>query len=178
MAQSFCKAVGIQRKYISKVCMQEQKRRKDCLNEDVEKSIKEFFQQDNVSTNIPNKKCIKKDMQEKRVLQTSLEAAWNKWKEENPDKSVSYDKFCKLKPKTIQNQSHRKLFQWLCEYCENCGLKLETINLLAGKNKTPELKLKNIYKPNKPNIYTLSMTAMPSTPSCTKSSVIWRIEEG
>ena len=39
MVTSFCKAVGMQRKFLSKLCMKKQETRKDCLDEAMKKSI-------------------------------------------------------------------------------------------------------------------------------------------
>lgn len=137
----FCKATGIQRKFLAGGCKKEQKKRKDMTSTEIVKSVHNFFDSENVSTSVPNVKCVT----EKRVLQTSLESAYNSWKDENPGKNLSYDKFCKLRPKHVLNQKHRKLFQCLFQYCENMKLKIQEINKLADKCKKPELKLKDKY---------------------------------
>ena len=116
------KAVGIQKKFLIRGCMAETKKRKDCVNEETTASVTEFFLDGNVTTNVPNIKCVK-DPKEKHVLNTSLKSAFYTWKAHNPDKDLSYDRFCKLKPKHVLNQKHRKLFQCLCEYSENVNLK-------------------------------------------------------
>ncbi|XP_033752596.1 uncharacterized protein LOC117336235 isoform X2 [Pecten maximus] len=143
MTSTFSAALGIQRKYFSQGCLKEQKKRKDCIAKETEESIQNFFCQDNVSTNLPNKKNIKKDAVECRVIQGSLHSVWNKWKEANPNKAISYDKFTKLKPKVVKTQKHRKYLQCLCEYCENLRLKMVAINKLSQEQK-PTLKMKSI----------------------------------
>ena len=104
------KPVGIQKKFLIRGCMAETKKRKDCVNEETTASVTEFFLDGNVTTNVPNIKCVK-DPKEKHVLNTSLKSAFYTWKAHNPDKDLSYDRFCKLKPKNVLNQKHRKLFQ-------------------------------------------------------------------
>ena len=70
---------------------------------------------------VPNKKCVK-DLKEKHVLNTYLKYAFDAWKADNPDIDLSYDRFCKLKPKNVLNQKDSILFQSLCEYCEDVQL--------------------------------------------------------
>ena len=80
------------------------------MNEETTASVTEFFLDGNVTTNVPNIKCVK-DPKEKHVLNRSLKSTFYTWKAHNPDKDLSYDRFCKLKPKNVLNQKHRKLFQ-------------------------------------------------------------------
>ena len=41
---------------------------------------------------------------------------------------------------------YRKLFQWLCEYCENVNLKLQAINKLADTLNRKKLKMLDKYQ--------------------------------
>lgn len=92
---------------------------------------------------VPDKKAVKKDLEQKHVMQMSLATAWSKWKDENPEKQLSFVKFIKLRSKKVMLQKHRKLFQCLCRYCENVKLKLTAVNRLAEKAERPDLKLHN-----------------------------------
>ncbi|XP_061170725.1 uncharacterized protein LOC133180172 [Saccostrea echinata] len=57
--------LGNHRSFLSSGCLKEDKKRKDCMDEATEKSVKTFFQQDQVSTNLPSKKLFRKDNDER-----------------------------------------------------------------------------------------------------------------
>ena len=143
----FAAITGIKRKYLN-TCSTDtrRKRRRDALTTDEEISVKEFYKSDNISATIPDKKSVKKDLEEAHVMNMSLDTAYTKWKSQNPEKKLSKDKFIKLRPKNVKTQKHRRLFQCLCEYCENVKLKITVVNRLAEKAKLPDLKLKNEYE--------------------------------
>jgi hypothetical protein len=46
-------------------------KRSDAVTVEIEKSIEDFFRQEDISINIPNKKIVNKNNESKSVLQTS-----------------------------------------------------------------------------------------------------------
>lgn len=136
----FCLATGIKRKYI-KTCSDDlpKKRRKDAISTEIQESVSNFYESEAVI--VPDKKAVNKKLEKTQVLPISIVTAWSKWKEENPGKQLSFDKFQKLRPKTVKTQKYRKLYQCLCEYCENVKLKLQAVNRLADRCDQPDLKL-------------------------------------
>ncbi|XP_063445276.1 uncharacterized protein LOC134725403 isoform X1 [Mytilus trossulus] len=136
----FCMATGIRRKYLSEdyVKPKPKKRRKDATSKQTTDAVKLFFKSEIHSATISDKKSVKKDLQEKHVLMMSQKSLWNKWNIENQTQ-LSFSKFCELRPKNVLTQGHRKLYQCLCEYCENVKLKLIAINRFLAHDH-PELK--------------------------------------
>ena len=59
---------------------------------------------------------------------------------------MSLAAFCKLRPKYVLTQKHQKLFQCLCEYCENVKLKLTSLNKLVEQSGRLDLKINDIYE--------------------------------
>ncbi|CAC5409077.1 unnamed protein product [Mytilus coruscus] len=136
----FCMATGIRRKYLSEdyIKPKPKKRRKDATSKQTTDAVKIFFKSETHSATISDKKSVKKDLQEKHVLMMSQKSLWSKWNTENQTQ-LSFSKFCELRPKNVLTQGHRKLYQCLCEYCENVKLKLIAINRFMAHDH-PELK--------------------------------------
>ena len=143
LKKMLCAATGIKRKYFQEGYTREaqKKRRKDAIPTEIEKEVHEFYKSDTNSILVPDKKVVKKDLEQKHVMQMSLRTAWSRWNEVNPQQKMSLDKFSKLRPKQVLTQKYRKLYQCLCEYCENVKLKLKTINKLAQSLNRNDLKL-------------------------------------
>ena len=147
LKEAFCSATGIKRKYLGDGFLSDapNKRRKDAISKETELSVKNHFESETMSTVIPDKKSVKKDMKQRHVLQTSLHNSWKEWNQANPTKTMSFMTFCRLRPKHVLTQKNRKLYQCLCEYCENVKLKLKALNSTADQENVKDLKILNEY---------------------------------
>ena len=79
MIQMFCSATGIKRKYFTEGCLDDKARtrRKDSVPLMTEHNVTEYFKSEANSKTIPDNKSVKKDLQQRHVLQTSLRRAWS-----------------------------------------------------------------------------------------------------
>ena len=110
---------------------QVKKPRGKCLKREIEDSIKTFYRRPDISTELPNKKSVKK-MTATRVLTITLNAAYELWKRESGF-SVSFSCFARRRPDDVKVVSKMPLIQCLCEYCANIELKLAALNKKAGR---------------------------------------------
>ena len=53
------------------------------LDEDIQKSVDDFYKREDISINVPNKKVINRNNESKYILQTSYVGCYEKWKEKN-----------------------------------------------------------------------------------------------
>ncbi|WAQ93679.1 hypothetical protein MAR_006150 [Mya arenaria] len=78
-------SLGVNDSVITKLSVGEQQRqiRKDATSEEDKHKIQDFFLRADTSTNLPATKRVKKDMQERRVLDRPLVDAYREFKESN-----------------------------------------------------------------------------------------------
>ena len=125
------------------------KRRADATCIDVVNNIRDFYKNPKVSRELPYMKTVLKQEQ-KYLLETSVESAYNLWKVDNPNqKCVSHSVFSKLRPFNVLLSHQTKLSQCLCEYCTGCLLKLQSLNRIiqaTDDSNLKELKIKDKYE--------------------------------
>ncbi|XP_070562440.1 uncharacterized protein [Ptychodera flava] len=130
--------------------------RSDRLSLDVISKIKDFYQQSDVSRELPMMQRTSKKKAEKqptrvvekqptRVMEMTTERAHKKWVKDNPDNEVSLTTFRKLKPINVKPIRKNQLNQCLCEKCTNIMLKLRTLNATLGRHQYGNLKIKDKY---------------------------------
>lgn len=115
----FSSSTGIKRKYLSDEYLTQKPRkiRKDAIQMQTTEKVKEIFC--GASQAIPDKKSVNKKLEDKHVMNRSINSLWRQWNDENPEEKMSIGRFYKFRPKNVLTQKHRKLFSCLCEYCEN-----------------------------------------------------------
>ena len=101
------------------------------LKREIEDSIKNFYRRPDISTELPNKKSVRKQ-KATRVLTITLNAAYELWKNES-SYSVSFACFAQRRPDDVKVVNKMPLFQCLCEYCANIELKLHALNKVCGR---------------------------------------------
>lgn len=85
--------MGINRKcFVRSLQNIQPKKRKDAISIDTQSSIEEFYRQEDISINVPNKKIVKKDNESKFVLQGSYLDCYQKFKKNQPNSKVSRGK--------------------------------------------------------------------------------------
>ena len=72
----------------STVAVKREKKRKDAVDVETVRSVEDFFNQEDISINVPNKKAVNKDGINKLVLRTSYEDCFLKCKEREPAKNI------------------------------------------------------------------------------------------
>jgi len=87
--EKICSRLGINRTLFNSSCKErKEKKRKDAVDVETVRSVEDFFNQEDISINVPNKKAVNKDGINKLVLQTSYEDCFRKWKEREPAKNI------------------------------------------------------------------------------------------
>ena len=79
-----------------------------------------------MSTELPTKKTVSKNFQQKWVLDKSINKVYQEYKMGNPS-PVCFSSFAKSRPKHLLRLSKKRLNQCLCEYCQNIELKIEIL---------------------------------------------------
>ena len=141
--------LGINESYMSKLKKQDEtqkrKMRKDKTPIGTQRKIESYFRQGDVSTNLPDAKRVKVDLQERRVLDRTLKETYKEYKQSNPeDTSVSFSTFAKMKPRNVETTTKRKWNACLCEVCTNVDLKIRSLSQLAAQCKS-DVKVENKY---------------------------------
>ena len=72
-----------------------------------------------------------------------MKEAYDQFKSENPDNSISFSKFAKLKPSTVMAAQHNKVNTCRCEYCTSVDMKIAGVNNLLAKTGHRQLSLGN-----------------------------------
>ncbi|XP_062571004.1 uncharacterized protein LOC134233020 [Saccostrea cucullata] len=131
--------LGISQSYLSKLSKQEEnhtrKTRKDKTSAETTKNIENFFRQGDISTNLPDSKRIKANLEERRVLNRTLKESYREFRENNADE-VSFATFARLKPGNVETTCKRKWNACLCEMCTNVDLKIQSLSQLAATFKS------------------------------------------
>lgn len=117
------------------------KRRSDATDDE---SIQEFYGKPGVSTNIPVSKRIKKDNQERKILDRTVYETYQDFKKENPSSNISFTTFSRRKPQNVETTNKRVWYGCLCEVCTNVELKLRSLTSMSVKLKS-DTRLGNKY---------------------------------
>lgn len=73
----FCAVTGIKRKYLDGCCSDRpRKRQKDVVSSEVQESVQKCYQSEELDVVVPDKKAMKKDLEQTQVMQMSLSTAW------------------------------------------------------------------------------------------------------
>ena len=128
-----CRTLSVNYAYFRKYCHQKRggtlSRHKRALKETTENSVQEFYGREDISTEMPNRKAVK-DQRAKKVLQISTKRAYEQFCSET-DQQISLSKFRSLRPTNVQLQRNARLYQCLCEKCENIEHKEKALNHYA-----------------------------------------------
>lgn len=133
--------LGISQSYMSKLSRHSQedspkrKTRKDKTSAETTETIVNFFRQGDISTNLPDSKRIKSNLEERRVLNKTLKETYREYRESNLD-VVGFSTFARLKPCNVETTCKRKWNACLCEMCTNVDLKIYALSQLAAKFKS------------------------------------------
>lgn len=111
------------------------KTRKDKTSAETTGTIVNFFRQGDISTNLPDSKRIKSNLEERRVLNKTLKETYREYRESNLD-VVGFSTFAQLKPCNVETTCKRKWNACLCEMCTNVDLKIYALSQLAAKFKS------------------------------------------
>lgn len=105
--------LGISQSYMSKLSRHSQedspkrKTRKDKTSAETTETIVNFFRQGDISTNLPDSKRIKSNLEERRVLNKTLKETYREYRESNLD-VVGFSTFARLKPCNVETTCKRK----------------------------------------------------------------------
>lgn len=111
------------------------KTRKDKTSAETTGTIVNFFRQGDISTNLPDSKRIKSNLEERRVLNKTLKETYREYRESNLD-VVGFSTSARLKPCNVETTCKRKWNACLCEMCTNVDLKIYALSQLAAKFKS------------------------------------------
>ena len=140
---------GINRKYLQKCKMNKfemTSKRSDAMSPETIDHIQHFYLRPDVSVELPTKKTVSKTtMRQKHILDKSLDAVHEQFRQENPSVKVSLSKFSKLRPKHVLKVNQTQLNQCLCEYCTNIELKLRSLNMYVQNHSLNGLRVKDKY---------------------------------
>jgi hypothetical protein len=110
------------------------KKPRKAFNE-IELCVADFFASDHVTRSMPGVKDYvimktetgKKEKCQKRLLMMSCGDAHLQFLDEHPWLSISYSKFCDLRPKSVIPMKDAHHESCLCQYCENFSLKVDAL---------------------------------------------------
>ena len=103
------------------------KKRADALDEDVRKKVIAFYNRGDITREMPNARQVTKKGPCK-VLECSLQAAFQQFTQENPTVKISFSTFVKLRPTSVKTQERNRMLQCLCEYCVNVDFKIDALS--------------------------------------------------
>ena len=160
MKQLLAKSLAVSSKYISRRKMsqhmgirrqmlsnpnRQRKTRKDAITTDQHGLVSEFFETH--ATILPGKKTVsKRTRKQAAVLQQSLRKLHKHFQREHSECMIAFSTFAKLRPRNIKLAKYWKLFQCLCEYCENVKYLLETANNIAQAQRYAQCVLQDHYR--------------------------------
>ncbi|KAJ8309778.1 LOW QUALITY PROTEIN: hypothetical protein KUTeg_011643 [Tegillarca granosa] len=137
--------LGISESYMSKLSKQvENPQRKTSLDKPSDKTtiqIVNFFNQGDITTNLPDTRRIKNDLQEIRVL----DRTHIKHLQSSKTKIQKLITFVRSKPENIETTKFRKWDICLYEVCTNVDLKIRGLSQLAAKSSI-DVKVANKYE--------------------------------
>lgn len=120
-------------------------KRNDSLSNDVKEKVNHHYNQQSVSTTLPDKKSVKHG-QEWKVLDRPLKDVYHEFKEDHPEVKVGFSTFAANKPSNIHTSRKQQWYSCLCEACTNVDLKLRALNNFATKVRKPEQKVQHRYE--------------------------------
>ena len=104
------------------------KKRNDALTEEEIKDVKDFYILPHISTTLASRKTVNKALEQKNVMNMSLDDAHKEYSNRDDTKKISVSKFMKLRPKNVLTVSRAKFRGCLCEYCTNIDFKRTALN--------------------------------------------------
>ncbi|KAJ8050271.1 hypothetical protein HOLleu_03406 [Holothuria leucospilota] len=122
------------------------KKRKDATPIETVITVKEFFHRGDNSRDLPDARSAKKvgdEVKSRKVMDLTLQSAYQKFCSEYPSINLSFSKFKKLRPPNILTMSNNKRAQCLCEYCTNLEFKLDAISRYMAQHQLGQFPLKN-----------------------------------
>ena len=113
---------------------------------DVIREIQDTYRSSEVSRTLPTMRNVKSDLKERRVMEVTVNRAYDIWKKKSPQTDVSLSSFQKLSPEDVLLQRRTRLIQCLCEYCTDIMLKLKVLNQVASACNLPGCKIVDKYE--------------------------------
>ena len=95
----------------------DRKRRSDATSEETVSRITEFLNKPGVSTTLPTSKRIRRDLNERKVLDQPVRDLYKTFQTEYPTEVISLSTFDRLRPKNIETTKKQHWFRCLCEVC-------------------------------------------------------------
>ncbi|XP_071503852.1 uncharacterized protein [Diadema antillarum] len=103
--------------------------RSDAVGKKEQEIDRNFYNREDISTCVPNKKSVRGDRKARYILQRTLTRTFHLFMEEYSEIPIGKTSFIKLKPKNVLIQSKARWNQCLCEVCTNVDLKLKRLNI-------------------------------------------------
>ena len=105
------------------------KTRSDMISTVVIKTIRKFYEREDVSRILPCMMTVSKKTQvQKRVMEITIKQAHTLWEKVHPASPISESLFQGNRPSHAMTQQNNSMIQCLCEYCTNVSLKLSALN--------------------------------------------------
>jgi hypothetical protein len=82
---------------------------------------------------LPAAKRIRKDLEERKVLDQPVRDIFQEFQTEYPTEDISFSTFDRLRPKNIETTRKQHWFGCLCEICTNVELKIQALTKFASK---------------------------------------------
>ncbi|XP_070545950.1 pre-mRNA-splicing factor CWC22 homolog [Ptychodera flava] len=163
------KHLGLSWRFLNKTDSQHsveyRKKRSDALAANVITKVVSFYERGDISREMPNPRSVSNGVPQ-RVMECSIQNAYQDFIKEYPNLKLSLAKFSKLKPSHIKTQSHAKFLQCQCEYCVNVQFKLDALSVRCAQLG---------FQITVPNKYSASaMTTCPNDDTFAKISCVHR----
>ena len=105
------------------------KTRPDMISTIVIKTIRKFYEREDVSRILPCMMTVSKKTQvQMRVMEITIKQAHTLWEKVHPVSPISESLFQRNRPSHAMTQQNNSMIQCLCEYCTNVSLKLSALN--------------------------------------------------
>ena len=101
----------------------------DKISTIVIKTIRKFYEREDVSRILPCMMTVSKKTQiQKRVMEITIKQAHTLWEKVHPVSPISESLFQRNRPSHVMTQQNNSMIQCLCEYCTDVSLKLSELN--------------------------------------------------
>lgn len=111
----------------------QRKKRKDRIDQETQKLVKEFWCSEGISREVPLKKQVKQGIPANLLECTYIEA-YTQFKKSHSGIKIGFTAFIGLKPKYVRHMKAMERQVCCCKKCENVKLKIKAINKLAKQS--------------------------------------------
>ena len=117
---------------------------KNKLSNEHKKVVKDFFQRDDISRQLPDKRYATKHGAA-RVMQLTLKGAYTLFKKQHPGIKIGFTMFTVCRPPNVRllnTISHKDVC--MCPYCLNVSYKVQALNrVVTTSGKSPDMKIQD-----------------------------------